>query len=134
MTSGATPDEIYAEVLRVRALLEQLPALEVEERARLESRLAELRTVAQREQLTRHRDRSELENHLRRLEDRLRLALDGHVSQSAAGQTGRGGGIDPEYVHRLNSQVDEGMNVAGIRAEIARIRFLLDSTADPSVG
>lgn len=134
MTSDATPDDIYREVLRVRAILEELPASDVEERARLEARLADLRVLAQQEQLTRHRDRSELENHLHRLEQRLRLAVDGHISQSAAAQTGRGGGMDPEYVHRLNSQVDEGMNVAALRAEIARIRFVLDRTAGPGVG
>jgi hypothetical protein len=48
------------------------------------------------------------------------------VSQSAAAQTGRGGGIDPWFVHQLNRAIDKGTGVAELKDEIRKIKALLD--------
>lgn len=121
-TMSLTADEIFTETLEIRSRLDRLD--DESERIRLEERLTELRALAV--ALDGGSGRVGLEAHLHNLERRLQRILDGHLSQSAAAQTGRGGGIDPEYVHRLNRQIDEGAGVDALRADIARVRRLLD--------
>jgi hypothetical protein len=38
-----------------------------------------------------------------------------------------GGGLDPEFVHALNREIDKGQGVADLQAQIARIRALLSN-------
>lgn len=119
-----TADEIFQETLELRSRLDRVD--DESERIELEARLTELRALAAGLDRGAGSGRVALEAHLRNLERRLEQILDGHLSQSAAAQTGRGGGIDPEYVHRLNRQIDEGAGVDALRADIARVRRLLD--------
>lgn len=128
MTTPPTPDDIFRETVAVRQRLQELSSDDHHERSRLEDRLAELRSQAAEIEREAGMGRESLQAHLGNLERRLRDILDGHLSQSAAAQTGRGGGLDPEHVHRLNRQIDEGAGVDGLRETIARVRRLLDES------
>ena len=118
-----TADEIFRETQEIRRRLEGI--IDEPERVRLEARLVELRSLAAALERGSGSGRVALQTHLHNLERRLQDIVEGHLSHSAAAQTGRGGGIDPEYVHRLNRQIDEGAGVDALRADIARVRRLL---------
>ena len=93
---------------------------------RFNARLAELRTLAAEVQEPSASDVEALRFRLRRLEAELKRRLEARVSQSAGAQTGKGGGIDPWVVHQLNRAIDKGTGVAELKAEISKIRSLLD--------
>lgn len=125
MVAEDTPDLIRAELASVHADLAELPASAFEQRAVLRDRLSELRALVAELRAASPTDRDGLKVRLRRLEAELERRLAYRVSPSAGAQTGRGGGMDPEYVHILNRQIDQGQDVAELKAEIRRIRTLL---------
>lgn len=118
-------DAVLADMVRVRAKIAELPRSAYEQRNALHARLAELRTAAARARQPSESDTEALRDRLRRLETQLEQRLGTRVSQSAAAQTGRGGGIDPWFVHQLNRRIDQGTGVAELRAEIRRVRAQL---------
>jgi hypothetical protein len=126
MGNDLTLDEVLAEMVRVRGELAELPRSAYERRNTLHARLAELRGLAADAQEPSATDVEALRSRLRRLESELERRLGSPVSQSAAAQTGRGGGIDPRFVHQLNRAIDKGTGVAELKAEIRNIRALLD--------
>jgi hypothetical protein len=96
-----------------------------ERRAVLHDRLTELRARAAELRISSPADQEGLEVRLRYLETELKRRLGYRLSPSAGAQTGRGGAIDPKYVHVLNRQIDKGQDVAELKAEISKIRTLL---------
>ncbi len=121
----AALEEVVAELARTSEELNALPDDEFGERVRLRDRLNELRAVAAELRTHTPTDRNALAARLERLEKQLRQSLSSRISHTAAGQTGQGGGVDPEFVHQLNRQIDKGQGVAELKAEIERIRALL---------
>jgi hypothetical protein len=126
MANDLTLDEVLAEMVRVRRELAELARSAYERRNALHARLAELRGLAADAREPSATDVEALHSRLRRLESELERWLGSRVSQSAAAQTGRGGGIDPRFVHQLNRAIDKGTGVAELKAEIRKIRALLD--------
>ncbi|MFQ5555192.1 MAG: hypothetical protein ACE5GC_07485 [Acidimicrobiia bacterium] len=59
------------------------------------------------------------------LEHRIEEARGNRLSASAAAQTGRGGGIDPRFVHAMNAKLDEAAGVAELHKELQRLRVRL---------
>jgi hypothetical protein len=125
MSLDAALEEVLAELAATNAELSSLPRDAFEQRAILHSRLNELRGVAAELRTQPPTDRAALRDRLTRLETELQHRLRYRVSSSAAAQTGMGGGIDPEFVHALNRQIDQGQGVAQLKAEIDRIKALL---------
>jgi hypothetical protein len=128
MDEEPTLDEVLAEMVEVRQVLAELSRADHEQRNALNARLAGLRAIAARTRPQLPTDREALRLRLRRLEAELRRRIGSHVSQSAAAQTGYGGGIDPSFVHRLNRQIDKGLGVEELKAEIQTVRSLLSDS------
>jgi hypothetical protein len=111
----------------------------------IEDRLAALPADAFNERITLHEEERELRTELRHaghelfgedetemlrlqiadLERRIEAARGVRLSASAAAQTGRGGGIDPEHVHAINAALDRSSGVGGLQAELHRLRVRL---------
>lgn len=125
MDADPTLDDILAEMVQVRNELAELPRSDHERRVELNSRIAELRKLAAASHEPSASDIEAKRARLRRLESELENRLGNRVSQSAAAQTGRGGGIDPWFVHQLNRQIDRGLGVDQLRAEIEELRSLV---------
>jgi hypothetical protein len=122
-----TLDEAVAELLALRADLFSLPAEAFERRLELQTRLTEVRAVVAELRTQTPTEHTALRNHLNRLETEIGRRKHNRISHLAAGQTGMGGGLDPEFVHALNREIDKGQGVADLQAEIARIRALLSN-------
>lgn len=120
-------DKVLAELLAVRSELFELPSSAFERRAVLQGRLTELRALAADVRTPSPTDLEALRVQLGRLETELERRLGNRLSHSTAAQTGRGGGIDPKYAHTLNGQIDKGLGVAELKAEIHKIRTLLSN-------
>jgi hypothetical protein len=118
-------DEIRRELVAIMDGLAALPADAYLERAELKARREELRAQAARFAAADETDRARIRERIKFLERRRDEILSGTVSQSAGAQTGMGGGIDPEYVHRLNRDIKAGGGLAGIDAELERLRRIL---------
>lgn len=118
-------DKALAEMVQVRAELAELPRSAYERRNELHARLADLRALAAQAEELSASDIEALRDRLRRLEMDLEQRLGARVSQSAAAQTGRGGGIDPWFVHQLNRRIDQGTGVVELRAEIRKTKARL---------
>lgn len=125
LTLDAALEEATAELFATNAELDALPPDAFERRVELQSRLTELRAVIAELRTQTPTDRAVLRDRLSRLETELRHRLHHRISHITAGQTGMGGGLDPEYVHALNAEIDKGQGVAQLQAEIERMRALL---------
>ena len=125
MSLDSSFEEAMAELLAITDELAKLPPDAFERRAELQSRLTDVRAHVAELRAETPSDRAGLEAHLERLEAELGHRLQKRISHLAAGQTGMGGGLDPEFVHALNREIDKGQGVAELRAEIERIRAML---------
>ena len=125
MTLDAALEEAIAELFAVNIELDRLPTHDFDQRAALQSRLTELRAIIADLRTQTPTDRDALRDRLRRLETELKHRLHHRISHMTAGQTGMGGGVDPEFVHALNKEIDQGQGVTQLQDEIARIRTTL---------
>ena len=125
MSLDAALEEAIAELLATSNELADLPPESFERRAELQDRLTDLRKFIADLRSQTPTDRSALRDHLGRLEMELKRRLQNRISHITAGQTGMGGGLDPEQVHALNREIDKGQGIAELQAEIERIRSLL---------
>lgn len=125
VTHEAAFEEAIAELLATNAELDALPPGAFERRVELQSRLTEMRARVAELHTQTPADRAALRNRLNRLETELKHRLHHRISHITAGQTGMGGGLDPEYVHALNKEIDRGQGVGQIQEEIAKIRAML---------
>lgn len=122
----AALEEAIAELLATNAEHDALPPDAFERRVELQSRLTDLRAIIAELRTQTPTDRAALRERLGHLEAELKNRLHFRISASAAGQTGQGGGVDPEYVHALNAEISKGQGVAQLQDEIQWIRRLLD--------
>ena len=125
MSLDAALEAAIAELFAVNTELAGLPTDAFEQRVRRQSRLTELRALVAELRTQTPKDRDALRDRLRRLETELSHRLHYRISHTTAGQTGMGGGIDPEYVHALNKEIDQGQGVTQLQEEIGRIRAAL---------
>ncbi len=54
----------------------------------------------------------------RRIEDHFGNRL----SHTSGAQTGYGGGLDPKYLHQMNRAMDSANDLAGMKAELSRLK------------
>jgi hypothetical protein len=130
-------ESVTKELIEATGRLDELPADAFAERAELrdhihalQARARDLRAVAG-SGLSADQIRTRIGN----LESRIAKQAGNHLSASAAAQTGRGGGIEPRDVHRLNRQMDEASGMEGMRRELAALRTELaaiQSNDEPS--
>lgn len=59
----------------------------------------------------------------RRIEDHYGNRL----SHTSGAQTGYGGGLDPKYLHQMNRAMDSANDLAGMKAELSRLKHKLNT-------
>lgn len=122
----ADVEAVRRELVEIMDRLAALPADAYDERSRLRDRREALRARAAGLAVPDETDRDRMLERVAFLERRRDEILERTVSRSAGAQTGMGGGIDPEYVHRLNRDIKDGGGLAEVDAELRRLRRLLD--------
>ena len=118
-------DDLIAELASIRSRLDELGDDNFGERAELVERRNELRLMARRLAGADPQTVEGISQRIRFLEQRRDQILGNRLSQNAAAQTGMGGGIDPEYVHRMNRQIAEAGGLDEITQELRRLRDAL---------
>jgi len=124
-----TVEDLIRLLSDVTARLETVPAdaygeritLREEERG-LRGRLREAGNA-----LTGPQDLESLRRRIREIDQKIESAVGNRLSASAAAQTGRGGGIDPRYVHMMNRKLDAAAGMDELKKERDRLRARLNS-------
>lgn len=119
---------VLQDLIEVREELDRLPADAFAERAELHQRQEELRARARDIRHAAHDGLTadQIRQRIAHLEARIEGRLDEHLGSSAAAGTGMGGGIDPNYVHALDHQLDEAVHLDDLKEELRRLRNRLD--------
>ena len=125
----STVEDLIRLLSDVTARLETLPADAYGERVTLRQEERELRGRLREagNALSGPEDIASLRRRIREIERRIDAALGNRLSASAAAQTGRGGGIDPRYVHMMNRKLDAAAGMDDLKKERDRLRFRLSS-------
>lgn len=116
---ASTSDEVFRELLGVRARLDALPA-DDPERVELEVRRAALHAqAAALDPEHQRRVERQAEDVARRVEQIEKMRLDG---ANMAGLVGIGGGMDPEIIKFVNDAIEESHDLDALRAELRALR------------
>ena len=111
-----SPDDIFQELLGIRARLDRL-GVDDPERVELEVRRAELHRRAA--ELDPSRQERQAAEAARRVDEVEKMRLDG---ANMAGLVGIGGGLDPEILKFVNDQIEKNHDLAGLREELSALR------------
>lgn len=128
--AGAMEDafELELELRQVEEELETLPPEAFNDRITLRQRINELRAAIAAATPVRE---DSLRSELAALEaERLRLLGSRIDPSNAHGGLGLAGGIDPNFLHKANRQIDEMTGIGEVERRIREIRRLLASQSD----
>jgi hypothetical protein len=116
--------ELELQLARTREDLDALPGDAFNERITLRDRIIELEAaIAAATPI----DRESLRDELAELKDRHLELVGTRMNPSMAhGGLGLAGGIDPNFLHKANSRIDEMTGIAQVEARIREIERLLD--------
>ena len=118
------PFELEMELNLVREDLEALPGDAFNERITLRDRIIELEAAIA---ASTPIDRESLREELAELKERHLELVGTRMNPSMAhGGLGLAGGIDPNFLHKANSRIDEMTGIAEVEARILEIERLLD--------
>ena len=120
-------DEIRAELAAVVDRLNELPDDAFAERWKLRIRQEELRGLAASEGLAKLMSSDRLKARIDQLTGAIEAHIGTRLSSSTAIQYGRGGGIEPRDVHRINRHIDDAAGVDKMREELRRLRRRLET-------
>ena len=116
--------EMETELERVHEELRELPADSFNERITLRDRIIELEAAIGSATPI---DRESLREELAELKERHLKLVGTRMNPSMAhGGLGLAGGIDPNFLHKANSRIDEMTGIAEVEARILEIERLLD--------
>ena len=117
------------ELSDVQARLAECPADDIAQRALLRRREDELRDElrAYSTAWTDHLSIDQLKRKIVELEERIQAHYGNRLSHTSGMQTGFGGGLDPKVLHEMNRAMDESNDLAGLRAELTRLRNRLST-------
>ncbi len=120
-------EEVLAALADVQDELLATPDDDFAARAALSNRQDALRLEASRARSSLPRDLTieQLEEQIDHLEAEILQHLDTRPSASAAGQTGRGGGIDPEYLHKMHAQMAKSFGLDQKQEQLQQLKVRL---------
>ena len=132
----ASINDLLARITDIDDRLAALPADAFDERITLREDRSALTALLRSEgaALSDAKDLAAIRRRVAVLEHRIEEARGNRLSASAGAQTGRGGGIDPRYVHAINAKLDEAAGVAELRKELQRLRFKLAGLEEGNEG
>ncbi len=64
----------------------------------------------------------QLKRSIAEAERRIENHFGNRLSHTSGAQTGYGGGLDPKYLHQMNRAMDSANDLAGMKAELSRLK------------
>ncbi len=116
--------ETVQELARVQDELRRVPPGEFSTRQDLRDRedelRAELRSLGT--DWTDHFSIDQLKKRIAEAERRITDHFGNRLSHTSGAQTGYGGGLDPQILHRMHRAMDKAGDLPALKAELARLR------------